>query len=290
MERRTNWGAALFLVLFPAAVGCVLGGLVLDPDSAAGRFPVAYLSVALVVALLGAAAPVLRIKKPSRSYRMLAGVGRSPLSRQAALVAVFLVLLLVAWALALAGVHSLALGVVTVVVGAAAVLAAALVYVLGSQPAWRHWSTPASLFGGLLALGLSLSATIALAWSDQGLLDGSAGVVLRVLILVGVVLVGAALWAWRRNVRTGGMRTAGSAPYLKGTGRGLYAAALLAVLVVGVAAAVSFASAWLLIVSFACSLIGLLLVRQLFFLAAAPLTWRSEVKWSRPPIAAGKEA
>ena len=37
MDRSSNWPAQIFLVLFPAAVGCVLGGLILDSAGETGR-------------------------------------------------------------------------------------------------------------------------------------------------------------------------------------------------------------------------------------------------------------
>ena len=42
-----NWAGQVFLALFPGAVGCLLAGLILDPRAAAGRFLVAYATVAL---------------------------------------------------------------------------------------------------------------------------------------------------------------------------------------------------------------------------------------------------
>ena len=118
---------------------------------------------------------MLGIKKPPRSYRFVDGLGRSPLSRQALLVGLFTVLLVIHWALVLAAAGSFALGVVTVVVGAAAVLAIGLTYWLPSQPGWRHWSTPVSLFGGVLSVGVAAALVVALAWPDSLAAD-SAGI------------------------------------------------------------------------------------------------------------------
>ncbi len=195
MDSKPNWAAQIFLMLHPAAVGCLLGALILDPGGETRVFIIVCVTVALIFAVAGAAAPVLRIKKPLRSYRFLAGVGHSPLGRQAALVGLFTLLLLVYWILVLAGVEALWLGILAVVMGAAAVLAAGLVYLLGSQPGWNHWSTPLALFGGLLALGVSTSLVIALGWRDA-LLGGAAGaLVARVLVLVGIVALETAIRA-----------------------------------------------------------------------------------------------
>ena len=157
--------------------------------------------MALVFAVVGAAAPVLRIKKPLRSYRMVTRVGRSPLSRQAVLVWLFLLVLVVHWALMLAAIYALWLGILAVVIGTAAVLASGLTYLLGSQPAWPHWSTLLALFAGLLALGVSTSLVIALGWRDVLGSGTAASVAPRDLVLVGVAGLGGAAWGWTRYLK-----------------------------------------------------------------------------------------
>jgi len=290
MERKANLGAQVFLVLFPAAVGCVLGSLVLDAGSGAGNFSVTCLSVALFLALVAAITPVLGIKKPLRSYRMLAGVRRSSLSRQAALVAIFMLLLLVDWALALGGVHALWLGILTVVCGAGAVLAAGLSYVLDSQPAWRHWSVPVTLFAGLLSLGVSIALMIALGWRESVLGLNAGEITTRILVLVGVCVLGLAAWRWARLVAQAGLRTAEAGAGLSGRSRrGDRLGLFLTVLVAGVAAAVSFASPWVIVVAFIALLVGLFILRRLFFVAAVRMNWKSEIIWSLPPELVGKQ-
>ena len=289
MERKPNWAAQIFLVLHPASVGCLLGALLLDPGGETRAFVIACATVALVFAVAGAGAPVSAIKKPFRSYRFLAGVGHSPLSRQAVLVGLFTLLLLIHWILVLAGVYAQTLAIVTVVVGAAAVLAVALVYLLGSQPGWRHWSTPLALLGGLLALGVSTSLVVALGWGDALLSDAAGAVAVRTLVLVGVVVLLAAAWgraarAARQEPWTGQERpSAGSG----GAWDGLASAVL--VTVAGAAAAVSFAWDWAIIVCFVCLLVGLFAYWRLFFVAAAPLDWRAEVNWYVPAPAEGRK-
>ena len=73
MDRAPNFPAQVFLVLFPAAVGCLLGSLVIGSTLAAGGFGTSVLTVAVVLAVAGAVAPLLGIKKPPRSYRFLSG-------------------------------------------------------------------------------------------------------------------------------------------------------------------------------------------------------------------------
>jgi DMSO reductase anchor subunit len=289
MDGRPNWAAQFFLVLFPAAVGCLLGGLLLDSGGETGVFVIACTTVALVLAVVGAASPALVIKKPLRSYRMLRGVGHSALSRQAVLVGLFVVLLLVEWALALAGVFALWLAILVVVMGAAAVLATGLVYLLGSQPAWRHWSVPLVIFAGLLALGVSLALVIALGWRES-LLGLSAGEIAGlVLVLVGVLALGVAAWGHARYLSAAGPPTAETRMRLEGRYRWSFRLALALVMVAGIAAAASFASSWVIIVAFLASLGGLSVMRRLFFVTAVALSWKSEVHWSLPPEAVAGE-
>ncbi len=230
MERKPNWAAQTFLILHPAAVGCLLGALILDPGGETRVFVIACVTVALIFAVVGAMVPVLAIKKPLRSYRFLAGVGHSPLSRQAALVGLFTLLLLVYWVLVLAEVSALWLGIVTVAAGAAAVLAAGLVYLLGSQPGWRHWSTPLLLFGDLLALGVSTGLVVALGWRDVLLAGSTGAVAAQILVLVGVVVLETGIWG--RIGRVAGREPRTQDPALAQGGRGwtpLASAVLVAV-------------------------------------------------------------
>ncbi len=290
MQRSPNWPAQAFLVLFPAAVGCLLGGLILDPSGTTGGFVIATMTVALFLALVGAAAPVLAIKKPFRSYRMLNGVVRSPLSRQVLLVGLFVVILIVEWALALAGVFALWLAIVTVVVGVAATLAVGLTYVLGAQPAWRHWSVPVTLLAGLLTLGVSLAVVIALGWRASLLGLSTGEIVCLVLVLVGVCALALAAWAHARYLAAAGQAAVETRALTRGQYRWLNWTGLsLAVLVTGTAAALSFASSWVIIVAFVASVAGLWTVRYLFFVTATPLSWRAKVRWSLSPELAAKE-
>jgi DMSO reductase anchor subunit len=291
MQRSPNWPAQAFLVLFPGAVGCLLGGLILDSSGAQGGFVIATMTVALVLAVVSAAVPVLAIKKPLRSYRMLNGVVRSPLSRQVLLVGLFLVVLIVEWALALAGIFAPWLAIVTVVLGAGATTTAGLTYVLGAQPAWRHWAEPATLLAGLLTLGLPLALVVALGWRES-LLGLSVGqIVCLVLVLAGVCILGLAAYARTRYLAKGGFATTETRALVGGRYRSIRQVGLvLAVLVTGVGAAVSFASPWVIIVALVASLAGLWMLRYLFFVTAAPLSWKSEVRWTLSPDVITKEA
>jgi DMSO reductase anchor subunit len=289
MDRDLNWGGQAFLALLPAAAGCLLGSVVIDPAYGTRAFVIACVTIALVFALVGAVAPVLRIKKPSRSYRFLAGILRSPLSRQAFFVGLFVIVLIVHWALVLAGTYALWLGVVTVVAGAAAVLASGLAYRLRGQPAWRHWSTPVSLFGGLLGLGASTSLVIALGWRDVLLAGTSAGLAMRILVLAGAAGLAGAIWGRAAYLDKGGPRTKETRTLTQHEYRWTHFVGALLVIVAGGAAAVSFASDWLMIVVFAALLVGLFVHWRLFFVTATPLSWKAEVQWFAPVHTAGKE-
>lgn len=288
MERKPNWAAQTFLILHPAAVGCLLGALILDPGGETRVFVIACVTVALIFAVVGAMVPVLAIKKPLRSYRFLAGVGHSPLSRQAALVGLFTLLLLVYWVLVLAEVSALWLGIVTVAAGAAAVLAAGLVYLLGSQPGWRHWSTPLLLFGDLLALGVSTGLVVALGWRDVLLAGSTGAVAAQILVLVGVVVLETGIWGRIGRVAGREPRTQDSALAQGGRGWTPLASAVL-VAVAGAAVAASFAWEWAIIVCFTCLLAALLVHWRAFFVSAAPHSWRAEVNWYAHTPVAGKE-
>jgi hypothetical protein len=221
---------------------------------------------------------------------MLSGIGHSALSRQAWLVALFMATLVVEWALALADVFVLWLAILVVVVGAAAVLAVGLTYVLGSQPGWRHWSVLLLSPAGLLTSGVSLALAIGLGWRES-LLGLSRGQVADlVLVLAGVCLFVLAVWAYTRYIVSAGPRTEATRTLLAGRYRATGTLGLVLVLVSGVAAAVSFATEWAIIVAFLASLAGFYAMSHLFFLAAVPLSWKSEVRWSHPPALFGKEA
>lgn len=254
-----NWAGLAFLVLLPGAVGCLLCGLLLDPQAVAGRFLLACTTVALIMTVVGVVAPVARTKKPLRAYRMLQGVGRSPLSRQAAFVALFLALLIVEWAVALSGRAALWLQVLVVVAGFAAVLAATHTYVLGSQPRWRHWSSVAGLVATVLALGVALGLVVALGWRDGLLARDGAHITAVALAMAGVCALLAGAWAWRRRW-----------------------VSLTMLFIALVAAALSLFTPWPAIVAAGAVAAALVMWRTSFFLAASRNGWRREVRWLRP--------
>ena len=288
MDRAPNFPAQVFLVLFPAAVGCLLGSLVIGSTLAAGGFGTSVLTVAVVLAVAGAVAPLLGIKKPPRSYRFLSGLNRSPLSRQALVVGVFTVLLVVYWALVLAAKGVLALGVVAAAMGGAAVFAIGLTYHLKSQPSWLHWSTLASLFGGTLAVGVAAALVAASFWRDS--FGESAGVIAaRILVLVGLGALALATVGRSLYLSRGGPGTHAIWILTWEEHRGQYLSGAILVVVAAAAAAVAFAWPWAIILAFVSAGGAQALQWQLFFVTGIPLNWKSEVRWSVPPELVGKE-
>jgi DMSO reductase anchor subunit len=287
-DRAPNVPAQVFLVLFPAAVGCLLGSLVIDSTFATGAFSIAALTAAVVFAVAGAVAPLLGIKKPPRSYRFLSGLNRSPLSRQALLVGLFTVLLVIHWALVLAANGVFALGVVAAAVGGGAVFTIGLTYHLKSQPSWLHWSTLVSLVGGTLAVGVAAALIVASPWRDS--FGESAGVIsARVLVLVGLgglalATVGRSLYLSRGGSRTQEIWT------LTWEGhRGQHLSGAILVVVAAAAAAVAFAWPWAIIIAFISAGGAQALQWRLFFVTGIPLSWKSDVRWSVPLEVVGKE-
>lgn len=256
-----NWAAETFLVLFAAGAGCLLGGLILDPAGASGRFAVAYSTVALFFAAVGAIAPLSRIKKPLRAYRMLSGIGRSALSRQAALVGLFLVLAAVLWVLVLGGRFVFWVAVLAAVVGVAGTLASGYTYFLRSQPAWRHWSNLTERVSGVLALGSSTSLLLALGWQQPLLGRSGNQIAAVVLALVGVCGLWMSAWGWGRRP------------------------IILSILVVaGAATVLSLLSPWVMVVTFVGLLAALFAWRSVFFLSVSSSAWRREIRRTRPRV------
>lgn len=290
MDRAQDRPAQISLVLLPAAVGCLLGGLVIDPGFAARAFVLSTVTVAVVFALAAALAPVLAIRKPARSYRLLRGVGRSPLSRQALLVGLFIVLLVIHWALVLAGSGVFALGVAAAVMGAAGVLATGLTYRLKSQPGWRHWSTLVSLFGDLFAAGVAAALVIVLPWRDSLATDPGGIQTARALVIVGAAALAFATIGRSVYLSRGGPSTRGIWKLTQDEHRGALLGAAALIVVTVAAAALAFAWPWAIIGAFVAAAASQALQWRLFFATGIPLSWKGEVSWSLPRALSGTEA
>jgi DMSO reductase anchor subunit len=192
-EQYRNRPLVAFTVLGPASVGALLGTLVLEagaPDPYPAIGTVAAVLLALVAVLLSLA----HLDKPGKAYRAVRRFPSSPLSREIVFFAVYTAAAAVCAAAALAGARIFWPGIIAVVFGAAAIAATAHVYVIPGRPAWHHWSTFAAFAGTSLSLGPALALALAgPRW--PALLDGSAALALRGLIVTGVALAAVALWA-----------------------------------------------------------------------------------------------
>jgi anaerobic dimethyl sulfoxide reductase subunit C len=116
------------------------------------------LGVAAAAAALGLLASLLHLGQPILAWLALANVRGSWLSREVALALVFVVAL-AAMALAQAGDRSapslrVAASGLAAVVGLALVFAMTRLYMIGGQPAWDRFTTPATFFASTLLLGL----------------------------------------------------------------------------------------------------------------------------------------
>jgi hypothetical protein len=205
------------------------------------------------------------------------------------LVAIFALILVVHWALALAGEGVLALGIVAAVAGGAAVFAIGLTYRVKPQPGWRHWSTLVSLFGGVLAVGIAAALVVALAWPDSLPGDTRGILAARTLVIVGAAALALASVGRSIHLGRGGPSTEESWVLTKTGYRWEHVASVLLLVVTALAAALASAWAWAIIVAFAAALAAGYARWRMFFATAVPLSWKSEVRWSLPRGIAGKE-
>jgi anaerobic dimethyl sulfoxide reductase subunit C len=157
-----------FTLLMQASVGIVLVVAALPSLQAfhpkpGGVWPLVGrlgtpLGVAVAAAALGLLASLLHLGQPALAWLALANVRGSWLSREIALAIVF-VAALAALALSHAGDRSapslrMAASGLAAVAGLALVSSMARLYMIGGQPAWDRFTTPASFFASTLLLGL----------------------------------------------------------------------------------------------------------------------------------------
>jgi anaerobic dimethyl sulfoxide reductase subunit C (anchor subunit) len=157
-----------FTLLMQASVGIVLVVAALPSlqgfhPKPGGMWPLVGrlgtpLGVAAAAAALGLLASLLHLGQPILAWFALANVRGSWLSREIALAIVFVAALAVL-ALSHAGDRSLpslrmAASVLAAVAGLALVFSMARLYMIGGQPAWDRFTTPATFFASTLLLGL----------------------------------------------------------------------------------------------------------------------------------------
>jgi anaerobic dimethyl sulfoxide reductase subunit C (anchor subunit) len=167
-----EWPLIVFTIAIQSACGLALAATLFDVK--ARHDPALMRPLALAIfplAALGALASVAHLGRPLAAWRSVLNLGRSPLSLEVALTALF-----VALALAYSGFWwigrsdgRLALGIAASLAGLAAVISSALVYTVPAQPAWNSGWVPASFVGTALVLG-GLAPAVFAAPAAPGLL------------------------------------------------------------------------------------------------------------------------
>lgn len=153
--------AAVGLVLVTAALSLMIGERSVGLQAAlrdAGR-------IALPLALLGLLASFAHLGSPMGAFRALTNLGTSWLSREILLMAVFAAgagLYAYLWHLKPQAQGALQMtGLVTALLGLAAVYATGMVYQLATRPDWNHWSNLAAGFVTTLLIGSLAVALLA---------------------------------------------------------------------------------------------------------------------------------
>jgi len=130
------------------------------------------------LAVVATAASVPHLGRLSRSWRVLANLRRSRLSREILVTAMFLGTALVSSAAWLAGAGaSRGMSVVVALLGLMAVLCGGRVYSVPARPVWNSWWLPASFLGSaVLAWGAALTLAAVSAGTPLLLVAGAATV------------------------------------------------------------------------------------------------------------------
>ena len=199
----TQWGVGLFWALLAVRLWSAgtAGWPALESATAGAQAAVP------VLAALGIAASLLHLGRPFRFWRAPTNLGRSWLSREVLLAALFLGACASCAALALWAPGEVFLkGVAD---GAGALLGAALLramsraYRLRTVPAWDAWTTPAAFLGTALLLG-SVGAAAALSAGPQGVaVPENAPGYLALAALAVLLAEQMVLLAWTRRLAGG---------------------------------------------------------------------------------------
>jgi anaerobic dimethyl sulfoxide reductase subunit C (anchor subunit) len=190
----TEWPLIAFTITLELACGSALATTLFDgtvhrSDPASMRllgisvFPVA--AAALLVSLF-------HLGRPSAAWRAFSNLGSSRLSLEVFLCALFALAALAysaLWWLARSE-GRLALGVVTGVIGMAAVISSAIVYPTPAQPVWDSGWVPVSFLGAVLLLGGGAGVLLGASVSE-GLLQK---IYLAAILFGGFALLASAAW------------------------------------------------------------------------------------------------
>ncbi len=166
-----QWPLVLFTLAVQAACGLTAAATVFDASvSAAEAERMRPLALAIFpLAALGVLFSMAHLGRPREAWRALSNLGRSRLSREILLTAVFTVLALAYggfWWMAWTD-GRVALGAAASVAGIVAVAAAAAVYAVPTQPAWNSGWIPASFLGTSALLG-GLVPALLIPWNGNG--------------------------------------------------------------------------------------------------------------------------
>lgn len=264
----SEWSLVLFTLFTQAAVGVLVVSTLLlwrVPQPAAGetRALRAAGRLALPLVLIGLAFSLIHLGSPGGSFRVLANLGSSWLSREILLTLLFAAGAGVTFYLwknrpQEPGATFRWTVLVTALLGLAAVFSTGMVYQLPSRPPWQHWSNVAAGFVSTLLLGsLIVAVLLGTASRKAGAEDssGRAWQVLGVTILVAAallvigltaygphlvrvpdataVLVFGSPWFWVRLLVGIGLPVAVASRLLRGGGVSLPAAVVALVAAVG---------------------------------------------------------
>jgi len=193
------------LVLTQAAVGLLGASAVAGVWGYGSHFPVLN-GLAAVLLVLGLAASVLHLGRPSKAWRAFLGWRRSWLSREIIAFNIFAAATGAVWAPFLSQAIP-ALTAVAALVGMLAVFASAMVYVDTGRAAWRGFRTFGNFFGTTLLLGATLAA-VAFAWLDRWSPGPMASAGWNAAVIA--LLTRTILFVWRRRDLDKALADAGS--------------------------------------------------------------------------------
>jgi len=166
-----EWPLMMFTLLSQFAVGTltilfVLRLLVKD-QVAKAKFTLPAIKIVVPVMAVALVLSLFHLGTPSGAYRSIFNLGSSWLSREILTAGGFFVLAAVCWAVYKNPAKGNALGLITALVGLAAVFCMASIYYNSVMPAWMSINTYVVFFGSTFVLG-SLGALAVLALKFKG--------------------------------------------------------------------------------------------------------------------------
>lgn len=196
-----GWPLISFTILLELACGSAIASTLVDwMTRRTDLVPMRQLGISIFpLALVALLASLFHLGRPFASWRALTNMGSSPLSLEVFFCALFVLSALVYsylwWADRSSG--RPAAGIATCILGAAAVISSATVYLIPAQPAWNSGWVPCSLLGTVLLFG----GTFPWWFADYG------GGPLRKMFLVaglagGLILLASIVWMLGRLMQS----------------------------------------------------------------------------------------